>query len=524
MTRFRTHAASGGDHGAIAIFVAILCIVLFGAAALAVDIGSKVVKKQQLGNTMDAAALAGAVSLPDMLAARAAGGVSLAANDPAAYSSCKNTPSGASCPQPVFYCMVPPIGTAPNFTPDLSQIAKPLGTSTLPAACKVGPLSALGTQGGTGPYTWSCTSSLCRITMDSASATNLAGCDQLATPTCANASAMVIAGSQTVPFGFAGVLGKTSGNTGTVRAVACGTYCGGVASGPVDIVLIADRSGSMFSADPTTPTPTDVYATSEGKAIVAALTDLKDGALVHIAMGTVGITDESTPVCTPGATIKASGTSPVIGNMVPNSWIPVGFDSTYVTGGLFNATTSPVGVAATCLSKSSTSVSVARSGTGSWMASPIKLASDALLGGVTLNSPSLALQSGSNKAIIFETDEQPNETGSSSCASNPTSCVVGGTGDHKTIGNSNGTTACKNFQTVADNAKAKNIAIAVVTYNPGSGQNCQSLLGLSHDPAASKDSAGNYLVYAPTSASELADAFRAAIAAVRGQPHLINLP
>jgi hypothetical protein len=223
-------------------------------------------------------------------------------------------------------------------------------------------------------------------------------------------------------------------------------------------------------------------------------------------------------------TLKASGTSPVIGGNVPNSWIPIGFDSTYVSGGVFNGTTSALGLAATCLSKSSTTVSVAKSGTGSWMASPIKLASDALLGSVTLNAPTLPLQAGANKAIIFETDEQPNEQGSSDCTGSPSSCVVGASSDHLTIGNSNGTKACRNFQTTATNAKAKNIAIAVVTYNPGSSADCQSLLGLTHDPAASQDSAGNYLAYAPTNATQLAAAFSAAISAVRGQPHLIALP
>lgn len=47
-----------GDDGAVAAFVAVLCVVLFGAGALAIDVGAMYAERRQLQNGADAAALA----------------------------------------------------------------------------------------------------------------------------------------------------------------------------------------------------------------------------------------------------------------------------------------------------------------------------------------------------------------------------------------------------------------------------------------------------------------------------------
>ena len=57
------------DHGAVAVTVAIMALVLFGLGALAVDIGNLQFKRSQAQNSADFAALAGAGKLPDTTAA-----------------------------------------------------------------------------------------------------------------------------------------------------------------------------------------------------------------------------------------------------------------------------------------------------------------------------------------------------------------------------------------------------------------------------------------------------------------------
>lgn len=60
------------EDGAIAVMTAILMVVLMGAGALAVDLGNAWARKRAIQNSADLAALAGAQSLPDIAAARAA--------------------------------------------------------------------------------------------------------------------------------------------------------------------------------------------------------------------------------------------------------------------------------------------------------------------------------------------------------------------------------------------------------------------------------------------------------------------
>jgi hypothetical protein len=79
--------------------------------------------------------------------------------------------------------------------------------------------------------------------------------------------------------------------------------------------------------------------------------------------------------------------------------------------------------------------------------------------GLTNNLPSPETRIGTiRKAIIFETDGQPNET-----------ITAGGSATLTDAGdisaNSNGALACTNMQTVATNAKAKDILIVTVAFN-----------------------------------------------------------
>ncbi len=67
----RLRRATADDRGAVAVITALVSVVLFGAAALAVDLGSMYQRRRATQTTADLAALAGAASLPDAAAARA---------------------------------------------------------------------------------------------------------------------------------------------------------------------------------------------------------------------------------------------------------------------------------------------------------------------------------------------------------------------------------------------------------------------------------------------------------------------
>ena len=89
------------EEGAYAILFAVLLIVFFGFAAFAMDIASHVEVKQDLHDTLDAAAHAGATYLPATSANQAQ--VRQAAID---YARA-NDPTLVDDPQVEFWCMCP---------------------------------------------------------------------------------------------------------------------------------------------------------------------------------------------------------------------------------------------------------------------------------------------------------------------------------------------------------------------------------------------------------------------------------
>jgi Flp pilus assembly protein TadG len=85
MSRLRRLLRHNDESGQAIVMVAVTCVVLLGAAALVIDVGKAYVVKRHLQASVDAAALAGAQSLPDSAAAVAAAqaysGAFLAKND-----------------------------------------------------------------------------------------------------------------------------------------------------------------------------------------------------------------------------------------------------------------------------------------------------------------------------------------------------------------------------------------------------------------------------------------------------------
>lgn len=219
------------ERGGVAVIVAISLVVLFGAAAMSVDISRLVGGKQQLQNAMDAAAHAGAGMLPDDPDGAIATAKRLARiNDPDAD------------PVVDMFCVIASKGA--SRLPEASQI---------PKVC----------QPGAG---WQarvvCNESICVIPCTPGPNTR---CNTLRTRA-----------SKDVPYAFAPVIGFSHGSTGEVVSVACHGSCGDTAPNAMDVVVVADRTLSM--------SPGDLEAMKDG---IKSMLTVMNPDLQYVALGTI---------------------------------------------------------------------------------------------------------------------------------------------------------------------------------------------------------------------------------------------
>lgn len=473
--------ADRGERGAIAIMTAVLAVVLFGVVALGVDITSQVNQRQKLHDTIDASAHAGAYQLPNS---------GTQARTDALASAAKNDPT-APVPVVDFFCVV-------------ASASGSVDTSQIPATCN--PLSA---KSG-GSYTGSrCNTKICSIP-----------CNPTAGDAC---NTVRVTGAKVVPFSFGPAIGIDHGGTGSVSSVACKGSCGTVPINPMDIAVVADRTGSMSSGD-----------------IAAMITGIKGMFQVmtpsqqYVALGTIGRSKQGAGSTTcSGSTLKAL--SEPSGSATAGPWVPVPFSSDYLS------------VGTTTINASSTLVNGVEclknpSGTGTHLASPMKFAARYLLGLDSNNLGSFPARIGTvRKAIIFETDGQPTET------------TIGGStalSDSTDIENSNGETACTNFKTVANNAKNATPGILVVTVafnvsgtkcNGSGSSNVSDVLAAAASPAPSgaasaanfdcgtsggrdsENTDGDYFFCAATG-TDMAAIFKTAFVQIAKGIRLIELP
>ncbi len=396
------------EHGAVAVIVAAMVVVLFGAAALGVDIAQQVQSKQRLHDTMDTAAHAGAYELPGNGAGAAAAATAMAqAND--------STTSPAS----TFYCIVGATATAPHV----------VLTSHIPSTCDPGPP----------PYTaltypgLRCNDTICAIPCFPQAPQN---------DVCNTIS---VADSADVPFAFAPAIGYDEGSTGLITSTACRGSCGNEVPNPMDVAVVADRTGSMSASDVTS-------MVSGIRGMLQVMTPAQQ----YVSLGTIGPAQASPSA----ADLASCRSNPYSGSLSSTGtgwkWHSLPFHDDYLNAG------SPATVnnnsdlvkAVNCLTR--------KSSTGTHLAAPMKAAARYLLGAPNYepnNLGSMPARTGTpKKVLIFETDGQPNESFSGN------STALGTTASP---GNSNGTTACNQLQTVADNAKAQGILIITIAYNLG---------------------------------------------------------
>jgi Flp pilus assembly protein TadG len=500
--RLRDRMGERSDSGVVAVLVAILCVVLFIAAALAVDITNLVAQKQALRNTIDAAALDGAAKLPDMTLARASVGRSLANNDPK-YAACATTPTAAGCPQPVFYCITPQVGSVP----DLTAVAPPLGTSGSASDCKPGNVAGLAN------YRYSCNGTKCSVAF-------ITGCAPTA---CLNPDALSVSDTKNVNFTFGPVIGKPTGSTGAVLSAGCKGSCGQDQPNPMNVVVVADRTPSMSS--------TDRVAMLNG---IQSMLSVMHPTLQYVALGTIGksVPRPATTKPVARACTTASANSFDSANA---TWVPVAFSNSY------QDVNNQFSYDLTCMNQGYG---------GTDLTSSFKSAARYLLGYDANNLASLPARPGTpTNAIIFETDGHPQIDNIKSPAyAGTTSLSNLGDVPYNAATSAGRTTSCNAFAQVAANAKALGILVVTIGYGDAAVEDCDWTAGQPDVLAAAasptlngpstannncattagrnaENSDGDYFFCAATGASaDLANIFVTAIAQLSGTSHLMNLP
>lgn len=274
LQRTRAVVTNDRDGGAVAVLIAMLAVAIFGAAALAFDIARLSYERQNLQNTLDSAAQAGAYELPaDPTAARTQALAFAAAADPTA------TPANGLGVD--FWCIVASTGAL-----------KQVNTSQIPGTCNP----------GAAPYNSTrypglvCNTTRCAIP-----------CDPAGTGVTCNT--IRVTANKNVPFAFAPVLGIGSGQTGAVASIACKGSCGEDTPNPLDVVIVGDRTGSMASSDRTA-------MVNAIKGMVSTM----DQSSQYVAFGTIG---KSLP--TAACSTDDAGSSTTTGA----TWLPIRFSNDY---------------------------------------------------------------------------------------------------------------------------------------------------------------------------------------------------
>ena len=365
------------ERGQMLVLFALSLVVILAFASIVIDLGLLRNNRQTLVNALDAGSLAGGYDMP--IDGTAGTPTSVAnVNKLIGDTITATYPGLPSSAYTISYACV--IGV------DSSN--KAYASRDVPIVCD--PHYSLGTTIAAiqaSPNTY----------FKGAGKTRTSSCDPTKGDKC---NTVVVAGAETTPFGFGGVVGVTSGSTGTVTSSACQGPCGAPPSNPVDLVMIIDRTASMSAAD---VTATQVAA----KTVLG----LYDPSVQRVAFGLLGPSSTST-ACSgspTGVYVQALTSSSGYGTVLPTafvpgdlkSWIPIGFTGTdsdsppqtfneaYSYNGVVN-TSSHIVAAINCFDHPG--------GTGTNLAVPIRMAKAYL---------DLYGRPGVPWGIILETDGQP---------------------------------------------------------------------------------------------------------------------
>lgn len=402
------------ERGAYAVLMSMTLVLVIALAAIAVDIASQVSSKQQLKDTMDAAAHAGAMSMDSGAAAALA-----AAREAAARNGYDGPLSGSA------WCVVAAVTVGGINQPNSAQ---------LPGTCNPG----LGLPWTKSLYPGTvCSDALCFIP-----------CDEVK----GKCNTVRLEGERSVDYKFAPAIGYDQGSTGAVVSVACKGSCGTEAPNPMDIVVVADRTLSLSSGDRLAM-----------KNAIKNMMRQMDPRMHYLALGTIHKSEPTTSCRTAAGSV---GSSPTSTDMNKGVWVPTDFSRGYVVGepgARTWVTSDAVFKAVDCLPSSDGDY-------GTHLAAPMKEAARKLLGfsasnlgSLTTNYPRDGLV---KKVIIFETDGQPNEKRATT-----TSTSVSVAGDPRATDKA---TACTNLKKVATDAKNRGILIITIGFGEAATGLCVS--------------------------------------------------
>lgn len=478
-------------------------MMLAAAAALGFDISQLVFARQQLRNAVDAAAQAVAVDMPVTSASAA----TLTAKNYAMANDPHLTSSDISVD---YFCVV---AQGSDGSPDERQI---------PWTCNPGTKGVDWQDSATYLYKG-------KRQCPSGGAVCAIPCTPSTSKSC---NAVQVSAVRTVQFVFGPAINIPTGSTGTMSTISCRGTCGGQAApNPMDVVVMADRTGSMLDW-------------SSGN-VLSNMQDLRDGIssmltvmdqrVQYVAMGAIHKSKPTTanPIAplttsdnfftslsnkssttTPSATVDTgsvngcnAATNAGTGNkykyhndVFTGTWVPVNYTNQYLNTDssgnyVLDSSGNRVVKTGTNLQKSVVNLpySVANWTTtsgatsyctkdgydmGTHLAAALKGGAQYLLDSSNLtnniSSTDLATRAAlgitPKKVLILETDGQPGEKFNNVAADG----TVTDLSNTKDIGSTSVQTACNNFQTVARNAKAAGITVVTISFGSANTASCGS--------------------------------------------------
>ncbi len=228
------------ERGQVFVLFIVVSALIFASALGAIDLGTYVRARQRLETSVDSAALAGGLELPDSGSAATAKALEyIDINDPGVNHADVTT---------TFRCLVG--DRDGNGQPDPGDI---------PGVC----------DPGTG-NPWTCADGLC-----------ISWCTFTGSNRC---NVIAVEAQKQVPLIFTTLLGLPPLEITASRTGACKGPCGSTTTAPLDVAIIIDRTGSMSSTD----------MTNAKNAALAAL-QIFDPAYQHVALAVLGAGDPGNP-------------------------------------------------------------------------------------------------------------------------------------------------------------------------------------------------------------------------------------
>lgn len=410
------------EKGATAVLVALMSVVIFGAAALAVDFSSLAMERQKLHDHIDSAAHAGAFMLPG----DGAGAAAAARNIAQAQDSDID-------PDVQLFCVIASLGASnlPN-------------TAQIPSTCYPGPP----------PYTagsypgMRCNEVICAIP-----------CPASSTTKCNTVRASE---DKTVDFGFGDIIGTPTGNTGSVASAACKGSCGTETPNPMNIVFMADRTTSMSDSN------REMMKT----AILDSLKQMTPS-MHYVAFGALHKSDPHWSCATRATGYNRHWSDAQ--NIKAGTWVPLEFTDDYLTSSETPTlnTSNALVQGIQCLPDSNVGGDWRYGTYGTHLAGALKGAVRYLLGygGNNLGSLPSDRPGTVKPVVIFETDGMPDEILDEGSTSLTNSGDIGA--GLQSGSSSNGREGCNNFKQVAANAKAAGVTVITIGFGDATTARCR---------------------------------------------------